>query len=139
MNSFVKISCIFIILTSISLSQEISDSLKVNNQTIQPNKNFSFLFDGLDFYLDLQNLNKTFLLNSDPNTRWLWTSYAISNSKDESFQSEINFNEMTHPLYQKYIEDSKFNPFRYALGMAQVSAVGYLAYRHIKKYGFLKE
>lgn len=139
MNSFVKISCIFIILTSISLSQEISDSLKVNNQTIQPNKNFSFLFDGLDFYFDLQNLNKTFLLNSDPNTRWLWTSYAISNSKDESFQSEINFNEMTHPLYQKYIEDSKFNPFRYALGMAQVSAVGYLAYRHIKKYGFLKE
>ena len=139
MNSFVKISCIFIILTSISLSHEISDSLNVNNQTIHPNKNFSFLFDGLDFYLDLQNLNKVFLLNSDPNTRWLLTSYAISNSKDESFQSEINFNEMAHPLYQKYKEDSKFNPFRYALGMAQVSAVGYLAYRHIKKYGFLKK
>ena len=45
---------------------------------------------------------------------------------------------MTFPLYQKYLEDSKFNPFKYALGMMQVGAVGYLAYKHIKKYGFLK-
>jgi len=42
------------------------------------------------------------------------------------------------PLYAQYIEDSKFNPVRYVLGMAQLSAVGYLAYKHIKKYGFLK-
>jgi hypothetical protein len=27
---------------------------------------------------------------------------------------------------------------RYVLGMAQAGAVGYMAYRHIKKYGFWK-
>jgi hypothetical protein len=76
-------------------------------------------------------------LNADPNTTWLWTSYAISSQT--ASQSNLNFDDMTLPLYQKYIEDSKFNPFRYALGMMQVGAVSYLAYKHIKKYGFLKK
>jgi hypothetical protein len=34
-----------------------------------------------------------------------------------------------------YIETSKINPLYYVLGMAQAGAVGYLAYRHIKKFG----
>jgi hypothetical protein len=138
MSRFAKIFFCCLILSSVSLSQEISDSIEVNDQSIQLNKSLSSVLDELDFYLDLHDLNKTLLLNADPNTTWLWTSYAISNSQEKSFQSEINFNDMTLPLYQKYLEDSKFNPFRYALGMMQAGAVGYLAYKHVKKYGFWK-
>lgn len=139
MISYAKIFFTCLILTSTTPSQEIADTFKVNTQTIQINKSLSSVLDDLDFYLELHDLNKTLLLNTDPNTTWLWTSYAISNSQEKSFQSEINFNDMTLPLYQKYLEDSKFNPFRYALGMVQAGAVGYLAYTHIKKYGFLKK
>jgi len=137
MSRFAKIFFCCLILSSVSLSQEISDSIKVNDQSIQLNKSLSSVLDELDFYLDLHDLNKTLLLNADPNTTWLWTSYAISNQV--TFQSNANFEDMTLPLYQKYLEDSKFNPFRYALGMVQAGAVGYLAYTHIKKYGFLKK
>jgi len=42
------------------------------------------------------------------------------------------------PFYNQYLEDSKIDPFRYVLGLAQTAAVGYMAYRHIKKYGFWK-
>ena len=137
MSRFVKILYCCLILSSGTLSQEIADSIKINNQTIQPSKSLFSVLDDLDFYLDLHDLNKTLLLNADPNTTWLWTSYAISNQA--IFQSNENFKDMTLPLYQKYLEDSKFNPFRYALGMVQAGAVGYLAYTHIKKYGFLKK
>ncbi len=139
MNIFIKNLLSFVITSSITLAQETADSLSIHFQSTQLNKHFLYSLDDLDFYLDLQNLNKSFLLNTDPNTQWLWTSYAISNSSQEIFHSELNFDNMTRPLYQKYLEDSKFNPFRYALGMMQVGAVGYLAYKHIKKYGFLKK
>jgi hypothetical protein len=42
------------------------------------------------------------------------------------------------PYYQQYLENSKIDPIRYVLGLAQTAAVGYMAYRHIKKYGFWK-
>lgn len=96
------------------------------------------MLEDLDFYLELKSLDKTISANTDPNTKWLWTSYAISNSQEESFQSQFNFENMTRPLYIKMHEDAKFNPVRYVLGLAQTGAVGYLAYKHIKKYGFLK-
>ena len=42
------------------------------------------------------------------------------------------------PYYNQYLENSKINPITYVLGLAQTAAVGYMAYRHIKKYGFWK-
>jgi len=139
MNCFAKIFPTLIILTFTDIPQEIIDSINVDHLPIHLNKNLSSALDELDFFLDLKSLDKTFLLNTDSNTKWLWTSYAISNSSQATFQSNENFDDMTRPLYQKYLEDSKFNPFKYALGMMQVGAVGYLAYKHIKKYGFLKK
>ena len=40
--------------------------------------------------------------------------------------------------YNQYLEKSKINPITYVLGLAQTAAFGYMAYRHIKKYGFWK-
>jgi len=139
MNGLIKTLFAIVTITFTARTQEIIDSINVDHQPIHLKRNFPLVLDDLDFYLDLQSLNKSILLNSDPNTKWLWTSYAISNSSQEPFQSNTNFDYMTSPLYQKYLEDSKLNPFRHALGIMQVGAVGYLAYKHIKKYGFLKK
>lgn len=139
MNGFkIALVCITII-TFNAYSQDIVDSIKANQQPTGLIKSLSSVLEDFDFYLDLQILNKSFPLNTDPNTKWLWTSYAISNSDQAISPPNLNFKDMALPLYQKYKEDSKFNPFRYALGMVQFGAVGYLAYKHIKKYGFLKK
>jgi hypothetical protein len=42
------------------------------------------------------------------------------------------------PFYNQYLENSKISPISYVLGLAQTAAVGYMAYLHIKKYGFWK-
>ena len=42
------------------------------------------------------------------------------------------------PLQDKYAGMQSMKELKYILGTVQVSAVGYLAYLHLKKYGFLK-
>jgi hypothetical protein len=77
------------------------------------------------------------LFDDNPSTVWLRTQLLISNNAAQSGSGEINTH-FTSPLYQQYLRDSEFDMFRYVLGVAQASAVGYMAYRHIKKYGFWK-
>ena len=137
MACFLKIFFTLIIIAPLAVSQEITDTIKTIHHPEVPRINFNL--DDFDFFLDLQSLNKPIFLNTDPNIKWLWTSYAISNSNNQTLLSNTKFDYMTAPLYQKHIKDSRFNPFKYALGMVQVGAVGYIAYKHIKKYGFLKK
>jgi len=137
MVGILKIFFTLIVIAPLTVSQEIIDTIKTTHQPEVPRINFNL--DDFDFYLDLQSLNKPIFLNNDPNTKWLWTSYAILNSSNQALSSDAKFKDMTTPLYQKYLEEPKLNPFRYALRMMQVGAVGYLAYKHIKKYGFLKK
>ncbi len=86
-------------------------------------------------YLSLHS-NYDLPINKDPNTQWLWTKAVLSNSYQSFNESGVDFKNMLAPQYEEFKENSKFNPIRYVLGMAQLSAVGYLAYKHIKKYGF---
>ena len=46
---------------------------------------------------------------------------------------------MLGPLYNNYLESQKLATLKAILGSVQVGAVAYLAYKHIKKYGFLKK
>lgn len=94
-----------------------------------------YIFDEFELYNELNNYRNQLLLNDDPNTVWLKTSLLIS--KEENFIQEFS-PYFLEPLEQQYQRDSKFSLFRYALGMIQTGAAGYLAYRHIKKYGFWK-
>jgi hypothetical protein len=135
MKIFLKILTSFVLLSFSLLAQEFSDSLQNNN--LQFKENFMFKLDDLDFRLELQSINREIILNMDPNTQWLWTKHAIASQP--SFHSNNNFDNMTLSLYQKYLKDSKFNPMRYVLGAMQTGAAAYLAYKHIKKYGFLKK
>lgn len=77
------------------------------------------------------------LFDDNPSTIWLRTELLVSNRSIMIDENEINTH-FTSSLYQKHLKDSEFDMVRYVLGMAQLSAVAYLAYRHIKKYGFWK-
>ena len=97
--------------------------------------------DDFNLYFSLNNIQyniNNMPLNNNPKTIGLWTSYAVSKtSVGETMPGETKLL-MLNPLNIKYREDSKFNSLRYILGIAQTAAVGYMAYIHIKKYGFFK-
>jgi hypothetical protein len=76
------------------------------------------------------------LFDDNPSTVWLRTELLISNSSQPGGGEVNTF--FTAPLYQQYLRDSEFDMVRYVLGAVQAGAVGYMAYRHIKKYGFWK-
>jgi len=106
-------------------------------QGINPTLNLNYKIDDLIHY----NNPDFFLYNQppydNPSTIWLRTELALSSSLPFGEKTGTN-RHFTSVLYQQYLEDSKFDPVRYVLGMAQLGAVGYLAYKHIKKYGFWK-
>ena len=111
-----------------------SDSLKIKINS-NPLTEIQLKFDEFELHWEFNNLKTNIRIDSDPETVWLRTSLAVYNTNAPGSKNLPYF---LSPLYAQYIEDSKFNPVRYVLGLAQLSAVGYLAYKHIKKYGFLK-
>ncbi len=100
----------------------------------------------IEFQYDLNQIfNKTLatqipediLFENNRSNIWLRTELMISKDLEESDNIQTT-SHITSPLYVNYLENSKFNMVRYILGVAQTSAVAYMAYRHIKKYGFWK-
>lgn len=106
-------------------------------QGFNPTFNINYEFDDRILYNNLDLLPSNLLPYDNPSTIWLRTELALSSSLSfgEKTGTDRHF---TSILYQQYLEDSKFDPVRYLLGMAQIGAVGYLAYKHVKKYGFWK-
>ncbi len=106
-------------------------------QGINLNLNLNYKFDDLIHYNNPDFLPNNLPPYDNPSTIWLRTELALSSSLRIQEKTGTN-RHFTSILYQQYLEDSKFDPVRYVLGMAQLGAVGYLAYKHIKKYGFWK-
>jgi hypothetical protein len=106
-------------------------------QGIVPPVEFQYNFNEIFSKLLLTDLPDEVVFDKNPSTIWLRTELLISNKSEGFTSNEINTH-FTSPLYQQYLKDSEFNMFRYILGAAQASAVAYMAYRHIKKYGFWK-
>ncbi len=124
---------------SLCFSQnEPKDSIRIEKHPLRPMQKIILDLEQFDLYRDLNSVNHDLPVNSDPNTVWLWTSYAVSKSEFHNEQYGETPGNISRFLYIEYLEESEFNPVKYALGAVQVGAVGYLAYLHIKKYGFLK-
>ena len=51
----------------------------------------------------------------------------------------VNVSDMLHPYLNFYLESKNISLFRRVLGIAQLGAVGYMAYKHIKKYGLFHQ
>lgn len=142
MKSLINILFFLILYTSILYAQQTDktnlfstdDSLKTRiNQN--PLIQIQIKFDEFELQREFKEIKLSVPIDGDPQTVWLRTSLAISNSDNNDPNFSPHF---LSPLQKRYYEDSKFDPIKTILGAAQVGAVGYLAYRHIKKYGFLK-
>jgi hypothetical protein len=106
-------------------------------QGIIPPVEFQYNLDEIFSKPITNQLPEEILFDNNPSTIWLRTELSISNRPPQFGGEEVNTH-FTSPLYQQYLKDSEFDMVRYVLGVAQASAVGYMAYRHIKKYGFGK-
>ena len=106
-------------------------------QGIIPPVEFQYNFNEIFSKPLLSELPDEVLFEKNPSTIWLRTEFLLSNQPENNSGDEINTH-FSSPLYQQYIKDSEFNMVSYILGTIQAGAVGYMAYRHIKKYGFWK-
>lgn len=145
MKSYLSIllSLYILIYTSLVFSQQLEKS---SNIIIDSTHRFQGIIPPVEFQYDMNQIfskpishqiPEDVLFDDNPSTVWLRTQLLISNNAAQFGYDEINTH-FTSPLYQQYLRDSEFDMFRYVLGIAQASAVGYMAYRHIKKYGFWK-
>ena len=142
MKSLIKILSLLFLCTFISYSQQTDDTkLPTKNDSLKigiiPNSliQMQIKFDEFELQREFKEMKTSISIDGDPNTVWLRTSLAISNTNN-TYQNFSPY--FLSSLEKQYLEDSKFNPIRYALGMIQAGAVGYLAYKHIQKYGFFK-
>jgi len=141
-RTLLKILLLVLLLDNISFPQQTdnknfiysTDSIKARIN-INPLMQIQNKFDEFELHREFKEMKLSIPIDGDPQTVWLRTMFAISNSENVNKDLSQHF---LYPLERQFLENSKFNLVRYALGMIQVGAVGYLAYKHIKKYGFLK-
>jgi hypothetical protein len=142
MNLFSKF-ILGILLFSVSLFAQ--ETEKYPNQLSDSSYRFQGIVPPVEYQYDLNQfftepifnqIPDEILFEDNPSNIWLRTELLISNGSQTEF-GEIN-TFFTAPLYQQYLRDSEFDMVSYVLGIAQTSAVAYMAYRHIKKYGFWK-
>ena len=100
----------------------------------------NYHFDDYELYLpfDFSIAESEQLPEGDISNLRLRTELALSYPTAFSTSSADDLNHFMLPYYNSYLESTKIDPIRYVLGLVQTAAVGYMAYRHIKKYGFWK-
>ncbi len=139
MKTYFNIIVLIILVSSFSYSQEEKpETPNVVTPLFNSLQNLQYKFDEFEIYRKLNYMKMNLPAASDSNSIWMWTKLAISTSGNPDDPAGNSPGDWIEPLHQQYLNDSKFNPVRYVLGMAQTAAVGYLVYEHIKKYGLFK-
>ena len=141
-KSLIKILSLLFLCTLISYAQQTdntntlstNDSLKIKINA-NPVTQMQIKFDEFEVQREFKEIKMSVPIDGDPNTVWLRTLLAIANTENTNQSFSPHF---LAPLERQYLENSRFDPVKYALGMVQAGAVEYLAYKHIKKYEFLK-
>ena len=142
MKTYFKILLIFIIpFTSFSLAQNSTsrkDSTSKPAVTLYNLSGDNLFFPGessfnITAHGSFQNFNLLHI--EDSSTVWMRTRMSIMNNGFAFEDKPVSVSEMLHPYLNFYIESKNIGLFRQVLGMAQLGAAGYLAYKHIKKYG----
>jgi hypothetical protein len=105
----------------------------INPQLNIPDQVFEY-----DLKFKFWHQQSSMLTEGNESNLWLRTEMALTYSGGFNANDLITVENFSEPLYKRYLENQKINPLYYVLGMAQTAAVGYMAYQHIKKYGFFK-
>jgi len=90
----------------------------------------------------LNDINRTFPNKSplnDSSLVWLQARMMIGSFSNQQNDFGISASKMIDPMFNCYLESQKFATLRTILATVQAGGVAYLAYKHIKKYGFLKK
>lgn len=130
------IICFLIFFTSISSAQ--SERLKGFRLDI-PVEIIEFGFN--DLYLS-GNPDRFFLLSSlkdDSTTIWIRTRFQLTGFSNQTSDNSNLQSNILNPLYTRYTESQNMRFIKSILGSVSVGATAYLAYKHLKKYGFLKK
>ena len=88
--------------------------------------NLFYKFEKFEFYRNLVDSNSSKL--------WLKASMKMRNKSSFDKENDLTPSYLHSSLYEQYLKKSKFDPVKTALRIIQIGAVGYLAYRHIKKW-----
>ncbi len=91
------------------------------------------------FLDDYDYLNFNSYLLKDTASIWIQTRMLLSSIMNQDDNKNNLQSNILNPLGQKYSSLQSMKTLKYILGTVQVSAVGYLAYLHLRKYGFLKK
>jgi len=98
---------------------------------------FTLRIDSLNRLNYMQTFN-SFL--QDTSLLWIRTRMQLNGFSSGEDHQKINFQTfILNPLQQQYMSSQSMSVWNYMLGMIQTGAFGYLAYEHLKKYGFLKK
>jgi hypothetical protein len=99
----------------------------------------NYVEEGLNLSSEMNHLKLFLPLEMDSTNIWLATRMQINNLVVED-PVKSNFNmSVLNPLKQQFAESQTMKELKYILATIQVGAVGYLAYKHIEKYGFIYE
>lgn len=143
MKILTKICITIWLCAAFSFAQESKNYL---NQLSDSSYRYQGIVPPVEYHYDMSEFYVSLLFNQFPDevlfednssTVWLRTELLLSNSNLLTENGEVNTH-FTLSLYQQHLKDSDFDMVSNVLGMAQAGAVGYMAYRHIKKYGFWK-
>lgn len=91
-----------------------------------------------DYFLDGEQFLFNEIVTDSTNVRQ-FTRMMLSNPRFWQNNYMMSPKEMISPLTTKFLNDSKHQELKYMLGLLQGAAVGYLAIKHISKYGFLRK
>lgn len=98
---------------------------------------FTFRIDSLN---RLNNLQQVTSFVNDTSLIWIRTRMQMNGFLPEQNPMKSNFQKsILNPLQQQYLNSQNMSVLNYMLSLVQAGAFGYLAYEHLKKYGFLKK
>jgi len=108
-------------------------------QFIIPPEILEYQFNDPEIIQELNRLSFNKMLIKDSSSVWMQTRMMIGSLSGQSNLWSNSSSKLLSPLYNSYLETQKLATLKAILGSVQVGAVAYLAYKHIKKYGFLKK
>jgi hypothetical protein len=78
-------------------------------------------------------------LMNDTASLWIRTNLQINALSSYLSANQNNTVNILSPLYQNYVSSQSMRTIKTILGSVSFGATAYLAYKHLKKYGFLKK
>jgi hypothetical protein len=114
-----------------------TDSLK-NFRFEIPREIYDYELEHIDFLNNFSKLSTLSSIANDPSSLWIRTRLQL-NALSEFSPRNDSKPDILNPLYQKYLANQNMRVIKSILGSVSLGATAYLAYRHIKKYGFLKK